>query len=130
MTTSTKEALATFLEACDNARKTRGTAEREALARAFETALVAVFDEAKPQHGLNAKYVRYRQMLHAYTLLSSSMVARYMTWRTFPICNWSASPVCATVNECGPVSNYKVSTLKVQKPGDNPRLLPHPTSTN
>lgn len=48
----------------DARKQPADAAAREELARAFETALAAVFAEAQPQHGLDAKYVRYRQPLH------------------------------------------------------------------
>jgi hypothetical protein len=63
--TSAQKAVTAFFAVCEQARKqAQETAVREELARAFETALAAVFAEAKPQHGLDAKYVRYRQILH------------------------------------------------------------------
>lgn len=41
------------------------TAARDAMWQSFENALSAVFDAAKPVHGMNdAAFVRYRQMLH------------------------------------------------------------------
>jgi hypothetical protein len=37
---------------------------RAAMASAFEAALVAVFEAAKPLHGMNADFIRCRQVLH------------------------------------------------------------------
>jgi hypothetical protein len=62
--TTAQLAVAAFHNAKERARNTAGTVVREELARAFEVALSMVFEEAQPQHGLDARYVRYRQMLH------------------------------------------------------------------
>jgi hypothetical protein len=62
--TTAQPAVAAFHAAKERARNTAKTTAREELARAFELALSMVFEEAQPQHGLDARYVRYRQILH------------------------------------------------------------------
>lgn len=58
MNTPTMKGLASFFDACDQGHKDRK------LARAFETALAVVFTKARQQHGLDARFVRYRQCLY------------------------------------------------------------------